>query len=386
MYISKKIIPFIVITCSIIIGASSLYYTEILVKKLADREQHMINLYARGLKELSQTDDNKFIMFLLDEIIEENHSIPVILTDEKYNLISSKNIDFPEKASKEVIQKIVKNEIKEMKEEYKPIVIEYMGLKNYIFYKNSYLLRQLIYFPYLQTGVLSFFGFIAYLAFNFSRKAEQNKVWVGLAKETAHQLGTPISSLMAWIELMKADPELQAVALDELSKDTYRLQMITERFSNIGSVPKLNKMNILEIVNENIDYLKQRVSNKIIFEIVTEMPDDFEVLVNKPLFGWVIENICKNAIDAMEGDGKMKIYLTQEVHNKLIIDMIDTGKGMSKKQMKQVFEPGFTTKKRGWGLGLTLVKRIIENYHAGKIKVKETEIGKGTTFRIELNC
>jgi signal transduction histidine kinase len=234
--------------------------------------------------------------------------------------------------------------------------------------------------------VIAVFAFLAYLAFSYSRKAEQNQVWVGLAKETAHQLGTPLSSLMAWIEYFKSDPKFaDDEVIPELEKDVERLVMITARFSNIGSMPTLKPENLCEILYHITDYLRKRISSKI--RINVNCPEEHIPLisVNKHLFEWVIENICKNAVDAMPGKGEININLKVQPNNKLFIDIADNGKGISKSNVNRVFEPGFSTKKRGWGLGLTLAKRIIENYHRGKIFVKQSEINKGTTFRIILD-
>jgi signal transduction histidine kinase len=245
----------------------------------------------------------------------------------------------------------------------------------------------LLYYPYLQLAVVSFFGFIAYLAFSYARTAEQNSVWVGLAKETAHQLGTPISSLMAWVEIFKSTPAFAEHSIvDELDKDIKRLEIVTSRFSNIGSTPKLKEENIYEIIKEGIAYLQLRVSTKIKLSVSTNLNEDFHLPINKPLFSWIIENLVKNAVDAMQNEGNIHVLISQEQVNKIIIEVSDSGKGMTKKQAEQAFNPGFTTKQRGWGLGLTLVKRIVEEYHGGKIKIKATDIEKGTTFRIEMLC
>jgi signal transduction histidine kinase len=271
-----------------------------------------------------------------------------------------------------------------MKAEHVPFVIEYSrGRKNYVYYKDSVLLTNLFYYPYIQFIVVAFFIAISYLAFSSSRKAEENQLWAGMSRETAHQLGTPISSLVAWIDMLKlkgADEKLT----EEVRKDVRRLETITERFSGIGSTPVLVKSNIYEILTNAVSYIKFRTSGKI--EYVLNYPENAELLipVNESLFEWVIENLCKNAIDAMQGKGKITISVLEK-KDRLFIDIQDTGKGIPISQYKTVFKPGFTTKKRGWGLGLSLVKRIIESYHAGKVFVKTSEVNKGTTFRIVLN-
>ena len=385
---NKSALKTILIIFTLVISCSSIYYTEKLVKKLAEREEKMIDLYAKGLKFIVSPDNNGNISFLFNEIIEANNSIPVILTDDKHNPISSKNIELPEKISEASANKILVKELVSMKEQHAPILVEYpeLGIRNYIYYKNSYLLTQLLYYPYLQLAVVTFFGFIAFLAFSYARTAEQNRIWVGLAKETAHQLGTPISSLMAWVEIFKSTPALaEHTIVEELDKDIKRLEIVTSRFSNIGSTPKLIEENVLDVMNEGVDYLKNRVSKKISITVNTNLNEDYTIPINKPLFSWVIENLVKNAVDAMNNKGTINIIISQEQVDKIIIDVIDDGNGMTKKQAKQAFNAGFTTKKRGWGLGLTLVKRIVEEYQGGKIKIKNSEIDKGTTFRIEMN-
>jgi two-component system, sporulation sensor kinase E len=376
-----------ILIVALMIGGASIYYTHRLVKLLSEREQSLIDLYANGLKFAADPANEGNLTFLFQEIIEANNSIPVILTDEQGNPISEKNIDFPNKATDTDKEQILRKEIQEMKQEHSPIVVEIApGLKNYIFYKNSFLLSQLLYYPYVQLTIIFIFALIAYLAFSYSRNSEQNRVWVGLAKETAHQLGTPLSSLMAWIELFKNDPKYENEEIvTELEKDVQRLEMITARFSNIGSIPTLSDENILSVVENAANYLRTRVSTKVRFTVRTYADENATAKINKPLFEWVIENVSKNAVDAMNGIGSLDIEITPLDEKKIGIDIIDTGKGIPRSKFSEVFEPGFTTKKRGWGLGLTLVKRIVENYHKGKIFVLSSEIGKGTTFRIIVN-
>ena len=254
----------------------------------------------------------------------------------------------------------------------------------FVYYRNSFLLTQLQYYPYVQLAVISVFALIAYLIFSYSRTAEQNRVWVGMAKETAHQLGTPLSSLMAWIEYFRADPETYDPSIvQEMDKDINRLNMVTSRFSSIGSIPTLKEENLYHILNTSVAYLQNRISTKVRLQLHSE-GKDIPVRINAPLFEWVIENICKSAVDAMSGVGDLTIQVIQEHPEQVVIDITDTGKGISKSKLKQVFTPGYTTKKRGWGLGLSLAQRIVENYHKGKIFVKHSEIDAGTTFRIIL--
>jgi signal transduction histidine kinase len=254
--------------------------------------------------------------------------------------------------------------------------------KHYIFYSESFLLTQLRYYPYVQFGVIGLFLLIAYALFSTARKAEQNQVWVGMAKETAHQLGTPLSSLIAWIEVLKMKGADEA-SLAELRNDVKRLETITERFSKIGSQPVLEKHDMIPVLEKSIEYLRTRTSKSVNY-ILIPPSQAIPAAVNIPLFEWVIENICKNAVDAMDGTGTITIQLSDQVQY-VYIDITDTGKGIPKSKYKTIFEPGYTTRRRGWGLGLSLVKRIVENYHNGKVFVKSSEPGKATTFRIVLN-
>jgi signal transduction histidine kinase len=273
--------------------------------------------------------------------------------------------------------------IKSMSGHNAPIMISLPDTgTRYIFYEDSFLLTELKYYPYVQFIVIGLFLFIAYLMFSYARRSEQNQVWVGMAKETAHQLGTPLSSMVAWVELLKikgVDPE----TLGEIEKDVQRLETITDRFSKIGATAKLEQTDIVKVIHTTISYLKSRVSNKVVFEITPGLDREILVPLNMHLFEWVIENLVKNAVDAIEGNGKVNIEIS-EADAQVVLDISDTGKGIPKSRFKTIFHPGFTSKSRGWGLGLTLSRRIIENYHSGKIFVKTSVINKGTTFRILL--
>ncbi|MDB5262384.1 MAG: ATP-binding protein [Adhaeribacter sp.] len=372
---------------ALIIGAATVIYTNILVRKLAEREEQLIALYANGLEFMlnSKSEDN--LVFIAEEIIAANKSVPVILTDENENVQSSRNLNPPANISQQRKTDWLKNQIERMKAQHAPIIVRFgdNGI-NYVFYRDSDELTQLRYYPYVQLTVMACFFLMAYFTFSYSRKAEQNRVWVGLAKETAHQLGTPLSSLMAWYEYLKANSKFaDEPIVEELGKDVKRLEIITERFSNIGSVPTLKDENILRVTENAIAYLQNRVSKKVVFSIKAEFPVDTPAKVNIPLFEWVIENICKNAIDAMDGKGNIDLTLTFVGKTNIAIDIKDNGKGIPKSKVEDVFLPGYTTKKRGWGLGLALAKRIIENYHQGRLFVKWSEVGKGTTFRLLLN-
>ena len=275
----------------------------------------------------------------------------------------------------------VRQTIRTMETQNKPILIELHGMEDkYIFYQDSYLLIQIRYYPYVQLIIIGLFLLIAYILFNISRRSEQNQVWVGMAKETAHQLGTPISSMMAWVQLLK-EQEGHNPITDELSNDIRKLESIAERFSKIGSIPELHNANLFDVLEESLNYMKARSSSKIRFSISGEK--NVFAPINQNLFSWVIDNIIKNAVDAMDGEGDIKISIEKHNdNNQLCIDIANSGKGIPKSKYKRIFKPGYTTKSRGWGLGLTLAKRIIENYHNGKIFVKQSTTGKGTIFRI----
>lgn len=398
LYTKRSNMKWVVLAVSIIIGIGSIFYTNILVNKIKKREKRLIEQFANALEYFANVDNTKAdYFFLFEDIIEANTTIPIIITDElgTPSLELYRNIpEATEAPNDKERRRILRNELDEMKKnkDNEPRLII---LKNrdtgetegyqYIYYKNSTLLIQLKYYPIAQLSIIAIFGLIAFMAFNYSKTAEQNRVWVGLAKETAHQLGTPLSSLMAWVEYFKTDDDLKDKEIvAELEKDVERLDMITSRFSNIGSEPILKTTNLYEIVSETVDYLKKRVSTKVTFEIKSFPNKNISAEINEALFKWVIENLCKNAVDAMGGVGHLSIKLLRANEGQAVIDITDTGKGIVKSKIGKVFQPGFTTKKRGWGLGLTLVKRIVENYHKGKIFVKSSDINKGTTFRILL--
>lgn len=364
---------------AMIIAVVSSWYTDKLVKKLSEEEKKKVELWAEGTKRLADMELEPCDISFLFDVVKNNKTVPVILTDDRGNPISNRNLDTAKSSNPEYL----KEQLAIMKTQHEPIVIMLFGdHRNYIYYKDSILLTQLRYYPTFQLGVIALFLLVAYLAFSYSRNAEQNQVWIGMAKETAHQLGTPLSSLMAWVEIMKGRGMDDATAL-EVEKDISRLHTITERFSKIGSKPTLHKENLIPVLEKAIDYIKNRTSSKVEFSIKAAQDYDIYVPINVPLFDWVIENICKNAVDAMENHGSITLYVSDQ-RQFVYIDIADTGKGMSKRKFKTVFKPGFTTKSRGWGLGLSLVKRIIENYHGGQIFVKSSEINKGTTFRIVL--
>lgn len=383
-------LKWIILVVSVVISIGSIYYTNILVRQLKERETRQVRLYAKALEYTSNVTEGN-ILFITEEIIYKNNSIPTILVNENDDVIYYGNLDIDSAWSSQRKSDLLKRELAEMKGTYPPIEIvlkdpttgEVFG-KQYVYYKNSKLLTQLVAYPYIQLSVIAIFGFISYLAFNYSKAAEQNRVWVGLAKETAHQLGTPLSSLMAWIEVLRDDPDIKNKGIvDELDKDIKKLVTVTERFSSIGSAPTLKDENIYHLVNNVISYLQPRVSSRINFELYT-LSENIEAKAHTPLLEWVIENLCKNAVDAIGSTGTIAIKILRGNEGKVFVDISDTGKGIPKAMINNVFKPGFTTKKRGWGLGLALAKRIIELYHGGRIFVKSSEENQGTTFRIEL--
>jgi signal transduction histidine kinase len=349
-----------------------------MVDELKDEEHKNIELWAEATRQLAQPDLNDKDLGFLLQVIQNNKSVPVVLTNSKGEIISYRNLD----SLKVKDDKYMKMIINEMKATHDSIVVE-LGAneKNIIYFKDSLILRKLFYYPYIQLTIIFLFIIIAYFAFSSSRKAEQNQVWVGLSKETAHQLGTPTSSLLAWVELLKGRKGMEDTVL-ELEKDVKRLEVITDRFSKIGSKPLLKMTNVKSVLNNSIDYLKTRASKRIHF--ILENP---EIPVYAPisvsLFEWVIENLFKNAVDAIENEGTITIRVKENAKS-VTIDITDTGKGIAKSKFKTIFKPGYTTKKRGWGLGLSLTKRIIHEYHNGKISVLNSEPDKGTTFRILL--
>jgi hypothetical protein len=387
----RSTINLIIVSVAFGIALASVFFTRIIVDQLKDRELGIIQLYAKSLEfNINNQNSPDELAFVVQQIMYPNNSIPLIHTDGAGHIRDTKNVEIDPNLTAEERELLLKQKLEEMKKEYPPIEIPFRDDKGevydyqYIYYTNSSLLIKLQYYPHIQLSVIALYIIIAYIAFSYSKSSEQNRVWVGLAKETAHQLGTPISSLMAWIEYFKEDKSFENVEIiNELEKDVQRLQMITARFSNIGSVPVLNYENIPACIEGTVQYLKKRISKKVEITIQAK-PSDIRARINKPLFDWVIENLCKNAVDSMGGIGKIDITIKKSVDDKIIIDISDTGKGIQKSKVKDVFLPGYTTKARGWGLGLTLVKRIIEKNHEGKIFVRNTEINEGTTFRILL--
>jgi len=364
---------------ALFIVVGSFMYTNDLTRRLAREERKNVELWAKSMKELTQNRDlDRDYSFIL-EVIKDNETVPMILTDQNEQVIDMRNVSLSGKNREEELDRL----IEEMKNEHQPIEIDLPHGKQYIFYKDSTLLTRLSFFPLIQLAVVALFLLISYYAFSTAKRAEQNQVWVGMSKETAHQLGTPTSSLLASLELLKMENLNNPSLVLEIEKDINRLGKITERFSKIGSRPSLRPENISGVLMNAVHYIKSRVSRKVEFILHFDENREIYVPVNKALFEWVIENLFKNAIDSMNGEGKIQLSVNEK-NNMLYIDITDEGKGIPKSKYKTIFQPGYTSKKRGWGLGLSLAKRIVEQYHNGKIFVHHSELDKGSTFRIIL--
>jgi len=381
IYRQKKQWKFLLVLFAAIIGGLSLWYTNKLMDKLSSEEHKRIELWAEATQQLINSSPDQDVSFLF-EVLRNNETIPVILVNMEGEILSYRNLDTVKMLDTAYQQKKLNEFMNNGKENF--IIKTEDGIPlNKIYYSDSNLLKQLYYYPYIQLALVFLFILVSYFAFNISRKAEQDQVWLGMSKETAHQLGTPISSLMAWLEILKETYSDNPELFKELEKDIKRLEKITDRFSKIGSQPQLSPMNVFEVLEGSLTYMKSRIPQTI--KINTEFSLDKNILIplNPGLFEWVIENLCKNAVDAIGEQGVINISVEKHL-NSIFIDVKDTGKGILKKNYKTVFNPGYTTKNRGWGLGLSLVKRIIEQYHQGKVFVKQSEIGVGTTFRIVL--
>lgn len=376
IYDSRQWLKYLFIFTAILIAIASHVISDMLIKELAQEERHKMEVWAEATR-LTASKDAAVDMSLVLKILQGNTTIPVVLCNSEDSILFVKNIDLPEND----IDEFKKSIVKELKSKNQITIDMEDGTYQYVYYDDSIILKRLLIYPYAQLAVVFVFIVIAFLALASTKRAEQNKVWVGLSKETAHQLGTPISSLIAWLEYLKTK-EIDSSLLNEMEKDIKRLETIAERFSKIGSNPNPIPVDINQSIRIALSYMSTRISSKVkVFTHLTNSP--VLVLMNDSLFAWVIENLIKNAVDAMEGHGEITLKI-EEKERKVCIDVSDTGKGISKSKFKTVFHPGYTTKNRGWGLGLSLVKRIIESYHGGKIYVKNSELGKGTTFRIEL--
>lgn len=365
----------LIIFAAIIIGIS-LIFTNKIASSLAKEEHRKMETWAEATRLLLNDEYSDFIF----NIIEQNENIPVIIVDDRDRYISARNFNEP----KTNVEQYYEKQIQRLKNTNPPIeIVLDENTSQYIYYDNSNLLKMLEYFPYIQLSIIALFLMLVIWAISTDKRAEQDKLWAGLSKETAHQLGTPISSLMAWNEILKTKIGENDIIISEINKDIERLKIITERFSKIGSIPELSQQNISVITEQAVNYMLNRTSKKITYS-VEDSSTEHTCLISTPLFEWVIENLCKNAIDAMEGkEGNIDFELFNQ-EDTLIIEITDSGRGIERNKFKSIFEPGYTTKQRGWGLGLSLAKRIIEEYHNGKIFVKSSELGLGTTFRIEL--
>ena len=378
-----KQVKMLLVVAAVLIAVASLVVSHFLVRDLSIEERNKMEVWAEAMRTFNAADENTDLNLVL-KVMDENNTIPLVVMDSEGNTQMFRNVKAKGKTYEDSLAYITELG-RQMLEEGKVIRIwngdsihsDYFN----VCYDDSVLIRRLSLWPYVQLGIVLIFVVVAIFALLTSKRAEQNKVWVGLSKETAHQLGTPISSMMAWTEILKEnypDDEL----IPEMDKDVKRLQLIADRFSKIGSLPEPVPSSLNHVMNHVVDYMNLRTSQKV--QMVKDFPsDEIIVKINASLFEWVIENLCKNAVDAMEGSGTITLHL-EESDNRAIIEVTDTGKGIRKKNLGNVFRPGFTTKKRGWGLGLSLAKRIVEEYHNGRIYVKNSEVGKGTTFRIEL--
>lgn len=376
-------VKIILVLAAIVIAVTSLIISNIFVKDLAKEERNKMEIWADAMRSFNMADETTDLGLVL-KVMNDNNTIPVIVLDNKGLVQICRNVDVGNRSQKDSVA-YVSHLGKRLYDagRFIRISMDDANKKAYVdvCYDDSTILKRLAYYPYVQLGVVLIFVVVAIFALLTSKKAEQNKVWVGLSKETAHQLGTPISSLMAWIEILKEnypDDDL----IPEMDKDVKRLQLIADRFSKIGSLPEPVPSSLSDVVDHVIDYMDRRTSSKVL--MTKKFPqNDIIVNLNASLFEWVIENLCKNAVDAMEGEGHITIEVL-DLPGKAVIEVTDDGKGIRKKDISSVFKPGFTTKKRGWGLGLSLAKRIVEEYHHGRIFVKRSEVGVGTTFRIEI--
>mgnify|MGYP000926271833 FL=1 len=376
-------VKILLVLAAIFIAVASLLISHSLIRDLAQQERSKMEVWAEAMRTLSEADDNADLSLVL-KVLDENNTIPVVVLDKDGTVTEYRNVKISASNKSDSV-KYVNNVAQQMKAAGQVIRIPLTNNHNdyiEVCYDESLMLRRIAIYPYIQLGVVMLFVVVAIFALLTSKRAEQNKVWVGLSKETAHQLGTPISSLMAWLAILKETYPNDKL-LPELDKDVQRLQLVADRFSKIGSIPEPVPASMNEVLDHVVDYMDRRTSKKI--QMIADLPnEDIIIKMNASLFEWVIENLCKNAVDAMGGECGQIVFHLEQLENKVVVEISDTGKGIKKKNIKNVFRPGFTTKQRGWGLGLSLAKRIVEDYHHGKIFVKSSELGKGTTFRIEL--
>jgi hypothetical protein len=388
LYVNISTKRLIVTALLLVLVLGLLFYFNEVRKSLEDREEKYAQLYAESIRfTIEQDPESDCDYTFVEEVLSANETVPTILVTGG-SPMDYRNIpeldDSTKKFTPDKKLKYLLAKMDEMQAEHTPIEFVVGKDKGYVYYSNSTIVTQLRYFPYILIVTFLIFGSLAFIAYSSSRKAEQNRVWVGLAKETAHQLGTPISGLMGWIEVLKINPDFDNSIGEEMLKDISRLETITNRFSNIGSEPTMKEENVGELIETTVEYLKKRISTKINWTLKNNLEKPYIHKINKNLIEWVVENLCKNAVDAMGGIGNLAIEINSNTAGKLTMDISDTGKGMTNAIQRKVFNPGFSTKKRGWGLGLTLAKRIIDTYHGGQIYVLKSGAGKGTTFRIIL--
>ncbi|CAL1519893.1 ATP-binding protein [Chitinophaga sp. MM2321] len=371
---------FVLASIAVIIIVTTIWFVSNLSRKIQEEERKKVATWVEANRELLRASPEANLNLAV-EIVTTNTTIPLILTDESGNILDSRNLD-----SLHIAQNpgYLPSVLKDLKKQHPPFIMEVDAkhkINNYIYYGDSLILKQIRYYPYVQLIVVTLFIAIVLFALSSTNRATQNQVWVGLAKETAHQLGTPLSSMEAWLEILREN-EANTMMVTELGKDVDRLKLITDRFSKIGSVPKLEEKDIVQQIENMTSYIRKRAPQKVQFAVHSK-EKELSAMISPPLFDWVVENLLKNALDAMEGTGKIDINIESHL-TFTTIDITDTGKGISKINFEKVFKPGFSTKKRGWGLGLSLAKRIIEEYHKGRLYVKSSELNKGTTFRILL--
>ena len=371
---TRQTLTYLFVLLAMFVGILSLLLSNKLVKELSEEERDKLEIWAMATESVA-LENRGADMSLVLRILQSNNTIPVILYDENSGKLLSHNIRLPQEEK----QAFLRDKMKQFSDRHDPVRLT--ELSQSLYFDDSYRLKQLQFYPYIQFFIIALLIALAFFALNRSQRAEQNSVWVGLSKETAHQLGTPISSLAAWMEYLKMK-EVDITLLREIEKDTARLQMIAERFSRIGSTPDKQPADLREVVRNSLTYLEKRLSDRITFTLLFPAQPVL-VSLNEPLFGWVVENLTKNAVDAMDGEGTIIFSLTEK-NNHVLLDATDSGKGVPRSKQKKLFTPGYTTKERGWGLGLTLVKRIVEVNHNGKIFLYRSELGKGTTFRIVL--
>jgi len=374
-------VKLVLVAAAVLTATASLLVSHLLIRDLADEEHKRMEIWALAMDQLAQADETADVSLALS-VIEGNTTIPVIVTDRNGVPQDYRNLTLHADNAADSAAMLA-SRAADMRRAGDTLRVLLQGGNDYLLvcYEESTMLRRLASFPYWQLGVVFVLAVVAIFALLSSKRAEQNKVWVGLSKETAHQLGTPISSLMAWVEILR-DNHPDDPLIPDIEKDVQRLELVAERFSKIGSMPEPVDTSLNDVLNHVVDYMNRRTSQRVVITAHVP-PEDVRMAISMQLFEWVLENLCKNAVDAMDGSGSIDLWLLRE-DNVVAVEVVDTGKGIRKKDIKNVFRPGFTTKKRGWGLGLSLARRIIEDYHKGRIFVKESEPGRGTTFRIEL--